>query len=983
MPTPFRHTIVEQRDTLGAMNTYNNYNADIILTTYPAQTNTTWRTQGGINTKGSQLRWGINTLYYTNLYPWSSLVDANDYEDFKYVFDVYSILQSTPNLLDILEWRYGRYMWDPTSVPAAFEQYTNITTAGREAKNLGRYLVEPSPKIQWGASSFNVSRTLQAHGTIDTIYTLTNGAYVAKTKYAGDTAFEPFRDRVVRMINNSVLNGNKNYAEDEDNTCKWRVDYGFQCNPGLTFSDTFYSSETGLVGKLGLTFSVSPRFKIGDEIVIEMNNLDLNPSYNGLTKVLWIDGSTFTRVIVDKDFAASSTLEGGSITWMRRTNESSTGNNWLLIGWREGFDTNSDWPVGFVGGQTIERFAINATTQVNPKSLKFNLAQGSFYENGLSGNIYLNRTPINNSAQLLINQWVAENPKTNTVSATCSICENPRYFLSNWFDETMDYQPLTIFKKPDGTKIYPCFSLGVLNHSNFWPAYDHYYNQEQVNIAPWFLQSVPTIDTIEWKVVDELDAIYNTYEYALQNNNYGSLKDWRKIEVLMANKSVWNALGDVFIPEGDAPNQKRFFEVILKKKYNPNWTFTDDYNTIIDFTGYNWFDYETEPQEVSPYPFNMQFIDYYEGLDSSTPTAIARMEGPYGSNQADAANTGWSFYDPKTYNLSYGFDYYHNHPHERGTSVRNGWWNSFLRLRTTADWVDNNNPIRCYLAQLSDVRGKAFFDQNAIDGKFCFPAGEYGFDYKFIESFSESVDPADLTMAWCIGNECVYLPFDPNNPDEIHTDITLQTNGGVMYWQLFNNLGSGQSYIYIEPIKIRVHNDIIVAKKKYRLNQSCNNPYIVGTNQYELNNMVKLIWKNRLGSYEFFYFTLDSQRSINIDRKAFNPSQTKDEYGLSSNLIGDRQNYSIQAIEEVVINSDWITTAQTEWLDELLTSTEVYLEQSREEDFEGWGGNVSDFIQWLPVSIIDTRYTYKTQLRDKLFNLSLTIQFNTNINNIV
>jgi hypothetical protein len=357
------------------------------------------------------------------------------------------------------------------------------------------------------------------------------------------------------------------------------------------------------------------------------------------------------------------------------------------------------------------------------------------------------------------------------------------------------------------------------------------------------------------------------------------------------------------------------------------------------------------------------------------------MEGPYGSNQYQLSQSGWdsllSYYDPKDYNEAYGFDYYHNWPHERineTASNRNGNWNSKLYGRLTSNY-DGSQVVRTYLLQLSDLKGKVIGENNAIDGKTCFPAGEYGLDFIFVTA-SQTGGLDVISMKWGIGDEYINLPIDFNNlpAGNLYVDERLTTNGGPMWFEF--QADTYDAEMVIEPLKVRVHNDIVVAKKRFRLNEVCNNPYVWGSNDFDKNSKMTIVWKNRLGAYERWDFTLDSKKTLNIDRRNFSPSKSRDSFGLYSGVEGDTKNYSISGTEQFLINSDWMTQAQGEWIDELLTSTEVYIETDRSLETE-----YKNFT-WIPVLIQDSQYTYKTQIRDKKIKLALTINVANNINNI-
>lgn len=84
--------------------------------------------------------------------------------------------------------------------------------------------------------------------------------------------------------------------------------------PEYTYVDTYWISNSQY--SLGLTFGATAHgFEIGDLITIDKDDKGLNPQYDGDATV--IDVIDDYMILVDKNFGASSTLEGGTVR--RRT----------------------------------------------------------------------------------------------------------------------------------------------------------------------------------------------------------------------------------------------------------------------------------------------------------------------------------------------------------------------------------------------------------------------------------------------------------------------------------------------------------------------------------------------------------------------------------------------------------------------------------------------------------------------------------------
>jgi hypothetical protein len=110
--------------------------------------------------------------------------------------------------------------------------------------------------------------------------------------------------------------------------------------------------------------------------------------------------------------------------------------------------------------------------------------------------------------------------------------------------------------------------------------------------------------------------------------------------------------------------------------------------------------------------------------------------------------------------------------------------------------------------------------------------------------------------------------------------------------------------------------------KKFKIDNQCSN--------YEKQRIVFL---NRLGGFDYFNFTLDSKKSLAISR-------TEYEKILDWNYtIGDRGKSILAQKAEVKMSltSNWITEKESQWLEELLTSPEVYLMPNTNVVYENAG----------------------------------------------
>ena len=141
--------------------------------------------------------------------------------------------------------------------------------------------------------------------------------------------------------------------------------------------------------------------------------------------------------------------------------------------------------------------------------------------------------------------------------------------------------------------------------------------------------------------------------------------------------------------------------------------------------------------------------------------------------------------------------------------------------------------------------------------------------------------------------------------------------------------------------------------KKYKLKNNC-----------QVYQPVRIVFLNRAGGWDYFTFTLDTKRSVNIDRTKYTKTLP---FNYNVGLRGDTV-LSQKIKPTYVITSNWIDDYESVWLEELFTSPEVF-----------WL-NGTDL---LPIVITDTQYQVQTQLRNQTFNITVNFElsYNENIQN--
>ena len=187
----------------------------------------------------------------------------------------------------------------------------------------------------------------------------------------------------------------------------------------------------------------------------------------------------------------------------------------------------------------------------------------------------------------------------------------------------------------------------------------------------------------------------------------------------------------------------------------------------------------------------------------------------------------------------------------------------------------------------------------------------------------------------------ITLPAGPVNLNQIlnaNLNATTQNQGNI--------IPSTTAWYEIKTIG----NSAISKSYRYNITEVCSK-----------HTPVRLHFLNRLGGYDSFTFDLLNTTQSNIERKEYRQNLggfVGSTYGYDikdrSATIFDTQIKTIQTL-----NSNWITDLEATWLEQLLTSPDVYMEVG---------------TQLQAVNITDSSYLQKKVVNDQLFNLTVTIE---------
>jgi hypothetical protein len=147
---------------------------------------------------------------------------------------------------------------------------------------------------------------------------------------------------------------------------------------------------------------------------------------------------------------------------------------------------------------------------------------------------------------------------------------------------------------------------------------------------------------------------------------------------------------------------------------------------------------------------------------------------------------------------------------------------------------------------------------------------------------------------------------------------------------------------------------LVSTPQVYRVNDKCTQ-----------SNTYRFHFLNKLGGFDSFTFIRGSKKTSTINRSKYNKvvslSTSSTTYGYS---LTDREvNYTDTRIKDnIKVFSDWITEDEMEWLEELITSPVVYLDDAT-------NGLIA-------VNILNSTHEFKQEIQDKLFNLEIEFEYN-------
>ncbi|RYY51487.1 MAG: hypothetical protein EOO06_00345 [Chitinophagaceae bacterium] len=141
---------------------------------------------------------------------------------------------------------------------------------------------------------------------------------------------------------------------------------------------------------------------------------------------------------------------------------------------------------------------------------------------------------------------------------------------------------------------------------------------------------------------------------------------------------------------------------------------------------------------------------------------------------------------------------------------------------------------------------------------------------------------------------------------------------------------------------------------------------------------VQIAFLNRRGGFDYWNFNMASRKNTKVDRQTYKRSLPWNHDVTTNNGIRQEVVLSTTVDEQYTVNTDWISEYDYNFLEELITSPEVYRidgfgTQSRTQDLSGFKiDQIIPTIKVTPITIVDTSFSSKSSLNDKIFNMSIT-----------
>lgn len=141
---------------------------------------------------------------------------------------------------------------------------------------------------------------------------------------------------------------------------------------------------------------------------------------------------------------------------------------------------------------------------------------------------------------------------------------------------------------------------------------------------------------------------------------------------------------------------------------------------------------------------------------------------------------------------------------------------------------------------------------------------------------------------------------------------------------------------------------------------------------------IRLAWLNKFGAWDYYTFNQKSVKSINTNKTNYTQLQgTWNEGNYKPySYKGGRKTFRVNSKERIQLNTDYMSDAESVWIEELISSPEVYIIKEFDASYTPTiiTSVYNAFVE--PVLVTTSSFTRKTKANDKLIQYNIEIEKN-------
>ena len=143
---------------------------------------------------------------------------------------------------------------------------------------------------------------------------------------------------------------------------------------------------------------------------------------------------------------------------------------------------------------------------------------------------------------------------------------------------------------------------------------------------------------------------------------------------------------------------------------------------------------------------------------------------------------------------------------------------------------------------------------------------------------------------------------------------------------------------------------------------------------------IRLTWLNEFGTWDYYTFNQKSIKSLSTNKTSY--TQLRGTWNESKyaqyGYDGGKKNFTMNTTERIKINTDFLNDSESEWIESMMNSPEVYIindfsfDQYTSSSFTS--GIVNKYVE--PIIVTTSSFTRKTVANDKLIQYTFELERN-------